>query len=105
MSSLVHRPKRAVVATIAVTALAVVVIVGFYVSRSAQAASVVMVGAGDIANCSTTTDAATAKLLDDISGKVFTTGDNAYDSGTATQFKKCYAPTWGRHKARTKPSV
>jgi len=32
-------------------------------------------------------------------------GDNAYTSGTATQFNNCFNPTWGRHKARTKPSV
>jgi acid phosphatase type 7 len=66
---------------------------------------VVLVGAGDIASCSSSGDEATAKLLDGISGTVFTIGDNAYSSGTATQFKNCYDPTWGRHKARTKPSV
>lgn len=64
-----------------------------------------MVGAGDIANCSTTTDEATAKLLNGISGTVFTVGDNAYNSGTAAEFKDCYDSSWGRHKARTKPSV
>jgi acid phosphatase type 7 len=67
--------------------------------------SPVLVGAGDIANCSTTTDEATAKLLDGISGTVFTLGDNVYNSGTLTEFNNCYGPTWGRHKARTKPSV
>ncbi len=35
---------------------------------------------------------------------VFTLGDNAYESGTAKQFRDCYNPTWGRHKARTRPS-
>jgi hypothetical protein len=64
-----------------------------------------LVGAGDIARCSSTGDEATAKLLDGISGTVYTTGDNAYESGTATEFSNCYDPTWGRHKARTKPSV
>src|SRR5918994_180315 len=99
-----HRPRRAIVVALAAV-LAVAAIVGFYVSRSAQAASVVMVGAGDIAHCSTTTDEATAKLLDGISGTVFTFGDNAYNSGTSAEFANCYNPTWGRHKARTKPSV
>jgi hypothetical protein len=65
----------------------------------------VLVGAGDIAGCDTTGDEATAKLLDNISGTVFTAGDNAYNSGTSSQFKNCYAPSWGRHKARTKPTV
>jgi hypothetical protein len=66
--------------------------------------SAVLVGAGDIANCSTTGDEYTADLLDDIDGTVFTTGDNAYEGGTDAEFANCYEPTWGRHKARTYPS-
>lgn len=62
------------------------------------------VGAGDIAHCSSTGDEATALLLDGIAGTVFTLGDNAYEDGTATEFANCYEPTWGRHKARTRPS-
>lgn len=69
----------------------------------ASAASVVLVGAGDISRCDNNNDEATAKLLDAIPGTVFTTGDNVYDSGTSTQFTNCYKPTWGRHKGRTKP--
>jgi acid phosphatase type 7 len=66
----------------------------------------VLVGAGDIADCAGISGAeATAKLLDAIPGTVFTAGDNAYEEGTAEQFAKCYDPTWGRHKARTRPSV
>lgn len=65
----------------------------------------VFVGAGDIADCSFPDDEATAQLLDGISGTVFTLGDNAYDRGTATDFADCYDPTWGRHKARTRPSA
>ena len=70
----------------------------------ASAASVVLVGAGDIASCSLNSDEATAKLLDSISGTVFTIGDNVYPDGTYSQFINCYQPTWGRHKSRTKPS-
>ena len=62
-----------------------------------------MVGAGDIAGCSTSGDEATALLLDGIAGTVFTLGDNAYDSGSTTEYNNCYHPTWGRQKARTKP--
>jgi alkaline phosphatase len=69
------------------------------------AKSAVMVGAGDIAECLRYADNATAKLLDDIPGTVFTVGDNVYPSASSWQFAFCYAPTWGRHKARTKPSV
>jgi hypothetical protein len=69
----------------------------------ASAASVVLVGAGDISTCDNSNDEATAKLLDGISGTVFTAGDNVYPSGTYTQYTNCYHPTWGRHKSRTKP--
>jgi acid phosphatase type 7 len=69
----------------------------------ASAATVVLVGAGDIASCSHSNDTATAKLLDGISGTVFTAGDNAYNSGSYTEYTNCYHPTWGRHKSRTKP--
>src|SRR6266508_618024 len=68
-----------------------------------SADDVVFVGAGDISACDTNNDELTAQLLDAIPGTVFTTGDNAYDSGTLTQFSNCYDPTWGRHKDRTKP--
>jgi hypothetical protein len=65
----------------------------------------VLVGAGDIADCSTDGDEATAKLLDAIPGTVFTLGDNAYENGTATEFASCYGPSWGREpiKGRTRP--
>ena len=65
----------------------------------------ILVGAGDIADCSGDGDEATANLLDNISGTVFTTGDNAYPNGTAEEFANCYGPSWGRHKERTRPSV
>ena len=66
--------------------------------------TVVFVGAGDISDCGNNNDEATATLLDGIAGTVYTLGDNVYSSGTATEFSQCYDPTWGRHKARTKPS-
>jgi len=46
---------------------------------------------------------ATAALIDNVPGIVFTTGDNAYPNGTAADFRNCYAPHWGRHRARTRP--
>lgn len=66
--------------------------------------SFVLVGAGDIALCGSPGSEATARLLDVIDGVVFTAGDNAYPSGTPKDFAECYAPTWGRHKDRTKPT-
>jgi hypothetical protein len=66
----------------------------------------VLVGAGDIAGCETLAGAlATARLLDAIPGTVFTVGDHAYPDGTAPEFAECYTPTWGRHRARTRPAV
>ena len=64
-----------------------------------------LVGAGDIAVCDSPGDSATARLLDDIGGTVFTLGDNAYEDGTLQEFRDCYGPTWGRHRDRTRPSV
>lgn len=66
-------------------------------------APAVLVGAGDIGNCNTAGAEATARLLDRIEGIVFTTGDNAYSSGTASEYRHCYAPSWGRHRSRTRP--
>ncbi len=68
------------------------------------AADPVFVGAGDIGDCGSNGDEATAALLDGIDGTVFTAGDNVYPSGTAAQFQKCYEPSWGRHRARTRPA-
>lgn len=63
----------------------------------------VLVGAGDIAVCNGDGDEETARLLDQIPGLVFTLGDNAYPRGSAAEFANCYEPSWGRHKARTRP--
>ncbi len=65
--------------------------------------TVTLSGAGDIARCDGTGDEATAALLDDLPGFVFTAGDNAYGSGSARDFHECYAPSWGRHRDRTFP--
>lgn len=64
----------------------------------------VLLAAGDISSCSSSGDAATATLLDGLAGTIVTLGDNVYADGTASQFTNCYHPTWGRHKARTRPS-
>ena len=63
----------------------------------------VLVGAGDIADCTKNGDSLTANLMDTIPGTVIAVGDNAYPDGTSAQYTNCYAPTWGRFKARTKP--
>jgi acid phosphatase type 7 len=85
-----------------------------------QTTTVTLVGAGDIASCSYDRDEATANVLANVSGTVFTLGDNLYPDGTAAQFANCYdnyrlsdgsvfdatrTSWWGRYKARTKPAV
>jgi hypothetical protein len=64
----------------------------------------VLAAAGDIAYGGSGDDE-TAKILDAIAPTVVVTmGDNAYDSGTASEFNTWYHPTWGRHKSKTRPS-
>jgi hypothetical protein len=74
-------------------------------ATDASPAPVVLVGAGDIASCSSSGDTATASLVDKIPGTAFTIGDNAYNQGTASEYANCYVPTWGGFKSRTKPAV
>lgn len=72
----------------------------------AQTQDVVLVGAGDIGPCGPGNLAnalATAALIDSISGTVFAAGDLGYPTGADGDFAKCYAASWGRHRARTLP--
>jgi hypothetical protein len=94
----VHRLLRVALGTVLVTSGLV------HPPRAAAVGSVVLVGAADIASCGSTSDQKTASLLDGIRGTVFTAGDNAYPNGTAREFRACYAPTWGRHRGRTRPA-
>jgi hypothetical protein len=71
----------------------------------AQADGAVLVGAGDIAECNSAGDSATAKLVRNVGGTVFTLGDNAYKTGSWKQFKHCYGSTWGKFKSRTRPAI
>jgi hypothetical protein len=71
----------------------------------------VFVGASDIGSKSGDGDEATARLLDAIfagnpPGGVFTAGDNVNeDPVNLADFMAYYVPTWGRHKARTRPTA
>jgi hypothetical protein len=75
---------------------------GFAIVDSASAYPV-LVGAGDISSCANSGDAATTRVLERIPGTIFAAGDNAYESGTAADYAKCYHPMWGRFKDRTRP--
>jgi PKD repeat protein len=72
---------------------------------ASSASDQVLVGAADIASCSSTGDEQTAAILDTIAGTVFAAGDTVATQGTASQFTTCYEPSWGRHKARTQAAA
>ena len=83
------------------------------ISATTQAAPVAQtytfIGAGDIASSINNAAESTAKLLDtavaaDSNTIVFTAGDNVHPCGSASEYSTYYEPTWGRHKARTRPS-
>ncbi|HEY7686331.1 MAG TPA: Ig-like domain-containing protein, partial [Gemmatimonadales bacterium] len=65
----------------------------------------ILIGAGDIASCGSNNDELTAQIVDTIPGTVMVLGDNVYENGTTNEFNNCYHPTWGRHKARTRPAT
>jgi acid phosphatase type 7 len=72
---------------------------------SATPQPTILVGAGDIASCASDGDEATAALVANIPGQVFTAGDNAYDNGSAKNYANCYDPSWGAFKDRTRPTA
>lgn len=59
----------------------------------------VLLAAGDIADCGPGA-AATAILIDAHPGLILAVGDLAYPLGSGEDFKKCFAPTWGRFLRR-----
>ena len=65
----------------------------------------VLVGAGDMGTCLPPNNRLTARLLDSLSGTVFTAGDNDYSDATpAPQYGVCFDSTWSRHKRRVRPA-
>ncbi len=64
--------------------------------------TVTVAGAGDI--CGSACNQ-TRAVLDGINpDAVYTAGDNAYDSGTLSEYTNNYDPEWGAHKSITHPS-
>jgi len=86
-----------------IVALAAVAALAFAIAARGEGPVATLIAAGDIAVCGTSGDEATAELVKGIPGTVATLGDNAYESGTNAEYDRCYAPTWGRFKARTRP--
>src|SRR2546427_3296637 len=71
-----------------------------------RAGTYVLVGAGDIAGCSSLEGAAaTAKLIEKIPGTVFAAGGLAYERGTTEEFSKGYGTAWGGFKDPARPGA
>ena len=64
-----------------------------------------LIAVGDIARCPSGHAEITAALVDGLPGTIAALGDTVYDKGAPAEYASCYAPTWGRHKARTRPAV
>jgi hypothetical protein len=65
----------------------------------------IVFAAGDIASCKSDGDEATAALIQDSDATVLTLGDTVYETGSLDQFRRCYHPSWGSFKSRTRPAV
>ena len=74
-------------------------------SGAPTAVDPVILAAGDIADCDTPDDEATADLLDDLPGTILTLGDTVYPSATEATFAQCFDPSWGRHRDRIRPAA
>ena len=65
----------------------------------------VLLAAGDIGDCEQPGDEATAQLLARYpNATIAALGDLAYQHGSPEDFERCYEPTWGRFKDRTRPA-
>ena len=68
---------------------------------AAEAGVVLMTATGDIDGCRKGED--TAELVAKTAGPVVTVGDNGYPEADSDAFSRCYDPTWGVLKDRTRP--
>ena len=65
----------------------------------------VLVGAGNIADCSTSDSDITANILNDTPGTIFTTGNNVLGRAALIDYIKCFGQTWGKYIDRIRPSL
>jgi acid phosphatase type 7 len=89
-----------------VTALLVLLLLALPAGASPSAdESRLLVAVGDIARCGSDADDATAALVRARPRAVVAAlGDLAYARGRADEFTRCYHPSWGRFKQRTRPT-
>jgi alkaline phosphatase len=74
--------------------------------RPLRARDVTLLAAGDIAQCDSQGDEATAKLAARYPrAAIAAVGDLVYPTGTADDFARCYEPSWGRIDARVRPAA
>jgi hypothetical protein len=67
---------------------------------------VVLIGAGDVAECAGQNDKITAAMLEQYpDATIFTTGDNSDDLDPEMAYEHCFDPTWGRFKDRIHPAM
>ena len=71
--------------------------------RPTPRGTAVLLAAGDVADCRSKGDEATARLIEARRGTVAALGDLAYPDGTPRDFG-CYNASWGRFKDRTRPA-
>lgn len=85
----------------------VVLIAGQTPSSAAKVrrAPVILLAAGDIGDCSSDGARLTAQLIASRPGTVAALGDTAYPYGSTDNFARCYDPTWGLFKVRTRPAI
>jgi 3',5'-cyclic AMP phosphodiesterase CpdA len=66
----------------------------------------VLLAAGDVGDCATQGDEATAKLLaQEPKATIAVLGDVAYPHGSSADFARCFAPSWGRFRDRMRPAL
>jgi acid phosphatase type 7 len=69
------------------------------------AAAAFLLAVGDIASCDSTHDEATARVTRASRGVVAVLGDAVYERGTRAEFARCYAPSWGAFRERTRAAL
>jgi acid phosphatase type 7 len=89
---------------VALIAVAVLTLAGVAASRAPSQRFPTVLVAGDIADCASEGDERTAALLDAYPGTVLALGDTVYEHGTIEEFRRCFDPSWGRHKQRIRPT-
>lgn len=72
-------------------------------SVGSRSGAVTFVAAGDIAKSPSGGELTAALVEAAWPDAVLTLGDNAYDSGSLAEYRRNYAPTWGRFKRITRP--